>query len=398
MRIILLTSKLNFVTAGGSVMELHLKAKGLHELGHDVAVVTAFSRANIIPEPLPYRYKEEAVMSRGLLGIQYHAWRIFRKYAADADVFYLDGQIFIYGAGLYRLFGGTVPVTSFFNTRLNCWADTSGNTASLSVLKRIKKKIRYHLEHWLGVPIANASDAFVFNTPMVEKLYLDWGFDGRKSTVIEDFADMRGIATAHRITRERIVLHQKNQKVLTLFATGRMIKEKGFDIVLRAFARLKDKESYRLVMSGDGPDKERLEALAKELGIAPFVTFPGWVNKGQLSHLFEGAHIFIFPKWWIEYGSTILTEALAYGLPCIIPGGGALEWLTEGKQPIFMNDSVEELAQRIEELGDNENLRIQAGKNARARTETLDYRILAKRLSDVMAAILRPEPSAPQRH
>ena len=397
MRIILLTSKLNFTTAGGSVAELHLKAKGLRELGHDVTVVTAFSRANALPEPLPYHYKEEWVTSRGLLGIQYHAWRIFRKYAPDADAFYLDGQIFIYGAGLYRLLGGSVPITSFFNTRLNCWSDTSGNAASLSVLKRIKKKIRYHLEHWLGVPIANASDAFVFNTPMVEKLYLDWGFDGRKSTVIEDFADMRGIATAHHITHERIVLHQKNQKVLTLFAAGRMIKEKGFDIVLRAFARLKDKESYRLVMSGGGPDKERLEALAKELDIEPFVTFPGWVSKEQLARLFENAHIFIFPKWWIEYGSAILTEALAFGLPCIIPSGGALEWLTEGKQPTFRNDSGEELAQRIEKLGDNENLRIQAGEDARARTETLDYRILAKRLSDVMTATLSQESSAEPR-
>src|SRR6266568_3651541 len=101
MRIVLITSKLNFKTAGGSVMDLHLKAKGLVDLGHTVTVVTAFSDNNIFAGELPYRVCEEMNYYRGLCGIQYHGLRILRKYEKDADAFYIDGQTFLYAGGLY---------------------------------------------------------------------------------------------------------------------------------------------------------------------------------------------------------------------------------------------------------------------------------------------------------
>src|SRR6185503_3092926 len=106
MKVIFLTSKLNFETAGGSVMDLHLRAKGLIAAGHEVEVVTAFSYNNVIKERLPYIVHEEFVLRRGLLGINWNAFKLLRKYGARTDAFHIDGQTFLYGAGLYRLFGG----------------------------------------------------------------------------------------------------------------------------------------------------------------------------------------------------------------------------------------------------------------------------------------------------
>jgi len=383
MNVIFLTSKLNFKTAGGSVMDLHLKARGIADLGHKVTVITAFSRANALTEPLPYAHIEEKVTSRGLIGIQYGALRILQKYAARADVIYIDGQIFLYGGGMYRLFGGKVPVVAFFNTRLNAWADTHGNTRP-SVLKRIKMAVRRFIEHRIGVPIASNIDAYIFNTPMVLKLYLDWGFQKEKSSVIEDFVDMRGIVQQNHITKEQIKVHQRNQHVITFFSTGRMLKEKGFELIVRAFATISNKDRYRVVITGSGPDKERIEALTKELGLSDFITFPGWVDKDTLSRYFLDSHIFIFPKWWLEYGSALLTEALAFGLPCIIPGGGALEWLTEGSAATFKPDDFEDLATKMKRLADDEKLRSNLAQKSLARVETLDYRVLCKRLEHVL--------------
>ena len=133
MKIILLTSKLNFETAGGSVMDLHLKARGLVELGHEVTVITAFSRVNIIKDPLPYSVIEENINSRGLIGIQYGAYKLLKKHQQLADVIYIDGQIFIYSGGLSRIFGCSVPIVPFFNTRLNCMGDTSGTGNNTNV-------------------------------------------------------------------------------------------------------------------------------------------------------------------------------------------------------------------------------------------------------------------------
>ena len=68
-------------------MDLHLKAKGLVDLGHDVSVITGFSQNNIIKEHLPYKIFEEKIPYRGLLGIQYAGYHILKKYQTSADIF-----------------------------------------------------------------------------------------------------------------------------------------------------------------------------------------------------------------------------------------------------------------------------------------------------------------------
>ncbi len=388
MKILLLTSKLNFKTAGGSVMDLHLKAKGLVEAGHEVTVVTAFSRANIISDSLPYAVIETDTTARGLLGIQYHGYKILKKYQLHADVMYVDGQIFIYAGGLYRMFGGKIPVVPFFNTRLNCMGDTSGSAnTTQSFIQKIKKALRLAIEHKIGVPIANRCNAFIFNTPHVQEIYRTFGFDTKRSTVIEDFVDTQSTITKYSITNETIALQQKTSGVITLFSTGRMLPEKGFDIIVRAFALLPNKEKYHVILSGGGPDKERIEKLIKEMRLEEYFTLPGWVDKETLAHYFLTSQIFIFPKWWIEYGSALLTEALAFGLPCIIPGGGALEWLTESNSPVFKNDDPKELALRILELGEDEKLRISYGMKSLKRAETLDSRKLSNKLIAMLTKI-----------
>lgn len=386
MRIALLTSKLNFPTAGGSVIDLHLKAQGLLELGHEVTVITAFSSFNNINQLLTYKVKEESISAPGLLGIQAGAYKIIKKYAKDFDVFYIDGHIFLYAGGWYRLSGGQTPIVGFFNIRLNCWADMQDNIA-VTGLRKFKKWLRLLIERRLGVPIANRLDAFIFNTPQVAALYHNFGFDKKKTTVIEDFIDTKGIAVQQGITGEKIAAKQSAAGIIYIFCTGRMIKEKGFDLVVSAFAKIADKERYRVIMSGDGQDKVRLRKLVYDFGFEKYFEFPGWVAKEKLAQFFNQAHIFIFPKWWIEYGSALLTEAMAFGLPCIIPGGGALEWLTAGAAMTYIPDDIDDLAKKIEQLGGDSGLRIKLAAQVLQRAEELDYKKLSVRLAQVIGSV-----------
>ncbi len=197
MRIVLITSKLNFETAGGSVIDIHLKAKGLVELGHEVAVVTAYSSANIIKESLPYTVFEEQITALHFVKIQYQAYALIKKYERRADVFYIDGNHFVYSAGFYKLRGGKVSIVAFFNIRLACWADTHGNKEERGA--RLKRRIRFFIEHYFGVPLANRVDTFIFNTPMVEKMYSDFGYK-KPSYILEDF-----VATEEIIQRESAI-------------------------------------------------------------------------------------------------------------------------------------------------------------------------------------------------
>src|SRR3989344_7244997 len=118
MRIVFITSKLNFVTSGASVTELDLTIRTLIKLGNEVATVTFFSYQNNIPDLLPYSVIEENVTSRRLLGIQKGIFQLLKKYESQADFFHIEGHLFLYGAGLYRLLGGKVPIAAFFNREL----------------------------------------------------------------------------------------------------------------------------------------------------------------------------------------------------------------------------------------------------------------------------------------
>ncbi len=394
MRILLITSKLNFETSGGSVFDLHLKAIGLQDLGHQVEVVTAWSSFNKMGNPpvsLPYKHHCEEVGTARLIGMQQGIYRILKKYEKTFDVAYIDAHMFLYGGGLYRWLGGTMPVVGFFNQKLNCWGDSVNNeTLKQTPLARLKRRGRLLIEKYLGMSMAARLDAFIFNTPQVGKLYIDFGiFKGwspekikAKSFILEDFLDTVAIIKEEKITPASIRAHQTAAPI-TIFSAGRMIKEKGFDLIIRAFELLPDRERYRVVLCGGGPDYDRLVALVKEKKLEQYITFPGWVKKEEVPQFFRQGHIFVYPKWWIEYGAIVLMEAMSFGLPSIVPAGGALQWLLGDGGLTFLTDDVASLAQRLEALGADAKARVRYGEQALQRARAFDYRQLTLSLEKI---------------
>jgi len=230
-------------------------------------------------------------------------------------------------------------------------------------------------------------DAFIFTTPMVEKLYLDFGFKKSNSNVIPDFVNTQEIIDKQSSATGFLNKHQTPSEVI-IFCSGRMIVEKGFDLVIKAFSLIKDKSRLRVIMSGGGPDAERLQKLTADLGLRQFFSFPGWVEKNQLEKFFRQAHIFILPRWWPEYTSVLLIEAMAYSLPCIIPKGGGLEWLAEKGGLTFEADDAVSLAQRIEELANDSELRSSLANNILTKAKELDYKKLTVRMEQIMRLVV----------
>lgn len=119
-------------------------ARFLHQLGNEVTVLTVFAQYNKLI-PVPYRVCEEKIAAVGQLGIQWNIYTILKKYTAQADVFYVDGHMYLYGAGAYRLMRTSVPVLALFNRELTVWPDE--NVSALfapaktkTVLEQVKKK------------------------------------------------------------------------------------------------------------------------------------------------------------------------------------------------------------------------------------------------------------------
>lgn len=99
----------------------------------------------------------------------------------------------------------------------------------------------------------------------------------------------------------------------SLLFVGRLQNRKRIDSLIRACAEIKS--NLRLIIVGDGPEKENLQTLAKE--IYPSTKFVGAKHGLELKPYFESADLFVLPGT----GGLAVQEAMSYGLPVIVAKG-----------------------------------------------------------------------------
>lgn len=101
----------------------------------------------------------------------------------------------------------------------------------------------------------------------------------------------------------------------TAIAMGRLVPQKGFDLLLEAFARVAGRHpDWSIKVLGKGPLKGQLEAQAESLGLKDRVSFVGAVS--DPFPVLRAADLFVFPSRFEGFGNA-LVEAMACGLPVI---------------------------------------------------------------------------------
>lgn len=106
--------------------------------------------------------------------------------------------------------------------------------------------------------------------------------------------------------------HDSNSPLI--IAIGRLTKPKDFPTLIRAFASLKKQRDAKLLILGEGEERQSLEALVKELGLETCVSLPGFVTN-PYAYLAR-ARLFVLSSQW-EGLPTVLIEALALGVPAV---------------------------------------------------------------------------------
>jgi glycosyltransferase involved in cell wall biosynthesis len=172
---------------------------------------------------------------------------------------------------------------------------------------------------------------------------------------------------------------------------GRLSKEKGVDVLLRALRAAGD-PPFRIV--GDGPAAGSLRALAAELRLHNTV-FTGLVERDQVVRELRDARFVAFPSSWDENAPLAALEAMAAGRPLLVTRvGGLNELVEEGAGLSCAVGDVAAIGHAIGVLmGDDHLCRLAGARGvARARAEFSPARHL-ERLEEVYRAIVVPARS-----
>jgi glycosyltransferase involved in cell wall biosynthesis len=164
----------------------------------------------------------------------------------------------------------------------------------------------------------------------------------------------------------------------TILSVGRLVPDKGQEVVIRALAALIEKyPSLRYASIDDGPDRKRLVRLARELNVADRVAFLGRLSRSEVSQAMKRCTVFALPSRNEALGCVYL-EAMATGKAVIACRGQGIEdVIRHGENGWLIGpDNVLEMIQALSALLDNSSLRQRIGHQARKTildTLTLSY-------------------------
>lgn len=170
----------------------------------------------------------------------------------------------------------------------------------------------------------------------------------------------------------KVQLFPEIERKKQILAVGRLNdKLKGFDRLIDAFARIKNKE-WILVFAGGDEEGIELKSQAKSNGVLDRIVFLGKVK--DIDRVYAEAGIFVIPSR-SEGFPNVLCEAMAAGLPCISFDfiAGPKDIITNDYDGILVeNNNIELLAKAIDILIEDEYERLRLGKNAMKIRERLD--------------------------
>ncbi len=138
----------------------------------------------------------------------------------------------------------------------------------------------------------------------------------------------------------------------TIGYVGRLVPEKGVDLLLDAVADLEG--VWRLHVLGDGEEKAALKAQSRNLGLSTNVAFEGWLPSVRMPAFYDQLDVLVLPSRsqsnWVEQFGRVLIEAMACGVPVIGSNCGEIPHVIGDAGLVFPEGDVEALRACLERL------------------------------------------------
>ena len=159
----------------------------------------------------------------------------------------------------------------------------------------------------------------------------------------------------------------------TVLGVGRLEHEKGFDLLVRAFAEAtRHHVGWELVIAGEGSERQALTALAASCGVGDRVHLPG--AQADIRRLYAAADVFVLPSRFEGFPNALL-ESMAAGLPSVAADcpTGPREIIRDGHDGLLVEtEDVDALAEALSRLIGDADLRTRLGTAGVKVTERYD--------------------------
>jgi len=233
-----------------------------------------------------------------------------------------------------------------------------------------------------------------YNKKMIKR-YIKWFFN-KADIVIAPSNPIRDILIDCEINKPVIILptgikiknieKMKKFRKPTILHVGRIIKEKGIDSIIKAFAEITKKIDARLIITSDGPYKKNLEKLIESKRLKN-VEFTGYIRERKIIELYKKSHVFACASKTETQGLVVL-EAMAYGCPVVVANYlGFRDFIKNGENGLLFDEDWE-IPEKIIKIINDKKLREKIIKNGYKTAQKYTIKKCAKRLENIYKSLV----------
>ena len=329
MKRILITTGIFPPDIGGPASYAELMAGALSSKGFKVCVLT-YSRLFDVKKDSKHKFEVISVWGKWPIWFKHFIFGLkLLKYARKYDTIF---ALNVWSVGFPSLIVSKIYKKKFIVRIAGDYAWEVGvDKGKVNILiddfQKSKKR------GWIGVlyklqgMVCRKADAVIAPSKYLAGIAAGWGVPESKIKVVYNGVDFKSSGLSKEEARKKIGIHGN-----IILSAGRLMPWKGFRMLIKIMPQLLELSQFaRLVIVGDGPDRESLTSMVKNMNLDKKVYLPGKKSKEELAVYMAAADVFVLNSGYEGFSHLIL-EAMICGAPVVASAvGGNKEAIVQGE-------------------------------------------------------------------